>query len=356
MRVLLRRLLLLAAFVAAGWYFWYTPATIIAARVLDLEDEYQSKVARRRVRPPESEAVSAGDSFVRNRTNPGSASLYRQRVLASRPLPGSPALPPSWVEDLRAASQGAGPFAAHRNGALVYFRADEAPLDAVAPALRRSLGETGFRNAYTTAGTHDLEFMIFPEPRSSDAPSAVLYPQRHLAGIALLAGLAVYALLGVARAATVRADPLPLVVLDIAAAGGSAFLATLPFRLAASPGAALNDPWGGLIWFGAVALVPCMGLLFLAGREAWRIEVDMDGVRFRGLLRTRFIPYPAIQEASPEALSQPQSAVSLKLATGECLRVPWAGRMGMLSLVDALQHRGLLRDPNGRDNPRFHSM
>lgn len=344
MRELLRRFLLTAGFMAAAWYFWYTPATIIGARVLDLEAEYQARVARRSVTPQwNASAKPAGDSLARNHSNPGSPQRYRRRVLGSRPLPPELSLPAFWVKSLQEAAAGQGPFAGRRHGNLVYFSAEEAPLDAVASPLRQSLGRTGFVNAYTTVGADDLEFLIFPEPRSSSAPAAVMFPQRALAIPYGLGALALYALLGWSRRKDVRYDPVPVAVLDVAAAGGVAFLWGLPLRLAPSTAAAMDDPIGGPAWFWTLALLPMMGLLALARREAYGIEVTTDALRLRGLFRSRFVPFSDIHAATTEAPDAIQSTITLKLRSGEQLRLPWAGMQGLLSLVEALRRCGLLR-------------
>ncbi|MCW5963289.1 MAG: hypothetical protein KIT83_04560 [Bryobacterales bacterium] len=343
MRELLRRVLLTAGFLAAAWYFWYTPATIIGARVLDLEGEYQARVARRYVTPQSNApAKPAGSSFVRNHSNPGSPQRYRQHVLESRPLPHELSLPASWVKSLQDAAMGNGPFVGRRHRNLVYFSADEAPLEAVASPLRKSLGLTGFVNAYMTVGTHDLEFLIFPEPRSSDAPSAVMYPQRALAIPWALGALALYALLGWPARKDVRYDPVPVAVLDVVAAGGAAFLWALPLRLAPSTAAAIGDPIGGPVWFWTIALLPVLALLSLARREAYGIVVTPEALRFRSLFRTRIIPFTDIQAAATETPDAIQSTITLQLRSGEKLRLPWAGMQGLLSLVDTLRRYGLL--------------
>ncbi len=347
MKAILRRLVLAGCCLIAAWYFWYTPATILGARVLDLEEEYQSQVARRYVTPQQNSAKSSGSSFVRRHSNPGSPQRYRENVLTSRPLPAGFSLPASWVDGIRDAAIDRGPFVDRHHQNLVYFSTEELGLDSLGEAMRKSLKTTGYVNAYTTAGAEDLEIILFPEPRSSDAPSGVMYPRRGLTFPWAIGGFVLYTLLGWQTRKrgqpSIHFDPVPLAVLDLAAAGGMAFLVALPLRLAPSTKAATDDPLGGLVWFGALAVLPLLGLWMLALRESFGLEVLPHALRIRRMFRARTIPFTDMQSAAPEPADNMQSTITLQLQSGERIQLPWAGMQGALFLVDALQQHGLLR-------------
>jgi hypothetical protein len=339
MRHLLARLILAAGFLLAAWHFWFTPATLIGVRILDLRGEYLERAQRlaRRQPIPEPQALSQA------------ADAHRRKVLSSRPLHPLPALPTPWLDAVQLGIAGSGPFQQHKAGRLLYFRADAPPLDLVTGPLRRSLGETGFLNAYATVGSRDLEFMIFPEPHSADAPTAVMYPHRSQALVWVAAGLLLYGAIGWPLRRGVHFDPLPTVVLDLLAAAGAAFLFGLPLWISPSTAAALGDVPGGTLWFWGFALLPLLGLLRLAGRAAWRIDVSPEGLEFRTLLRRRAIPWHGVTAAELAETLTPPAGVVLYLDSGETLRIPWTGTVGFLHLIRSLQRFGPLRLAQGRE-------
>lgn len=339
MRHLLARLTLALGFALAAWHWLFTPATLVGVRVLELRAEYAERAERlaRYRAVPEGEALSAA------------ADAYRQKQMASRPLDPPPALPTAWLDAVQLGARGEGPLQHHGSGRLLYFRADAEPLERVADALRRSLGETGFLNAYATVGSADLEFLLFPEPHSSDAPAAVMFPQRAQAPLWLAGSMLLYAALGWPVRSGVRRDPLPTAVLDLLAAGGWALLFGLPLRIYPSTPAALDDLAGGTLWFWALALLPLLGLARLAARAAWRVETSMDALRVRTLLTNRTVAWSEIRGAEAVETLSPPAGIVLHLESGEQLRIPSTGMIGYLDFLRSLQRLGLLRAPRSRE-------
>lgn len=339
MRHLLARLTLAGGFALAAWHWLFTPATLIGVRVLDLRAEYRDHADRlfRRQQVPRGEALAAA------------VDAYRQKVMANRPLHPSPAFAPAWVDAVQLGAKGEGPFQQHREGRLLYFRADAEPLQLVAEPLRRSLRETGFLNAYATAGSTDLEFMLFPEPHSSDAPTAVMYPQRGQAPLWLLGGLLFYSVIGWPFRRGLQRDPLPTAVLDLLAASGWAFFFGLPLRIYPSTEAAVAEIPGGTLWFWSLAALPLLGLVRLAARASWRVETSGEALRVSSLLTRRTIPWSEVRAAETVETLSPPAGVVLHLESGEQLRIPSAGTVGFLDFLRSLQQLGLLRPTQGRE-------
>lgn len=339
MRHLLARLFLAAGFLLAAWLFWFTPPALIGVKVLDPRAEYLEHAKRwaRREPVPEAAVLAQG------------AEAYRQNLLSSRPLRLSSPLPVAWVDAVRLGTNGSGPFQDHKYGSLLYFSATEPPLDTIAGPLRTSLAETGFLNAYATAGSVDLEFMLFPEPHSSDAPPLVMYPERNQALLPLLCGLLLYLAFGWPSRRGVRWDPLPTAVLDLFSAAGMAFLFSLPLWVYPSTEAALSDLAGGPIWFWMFASLFLLQLLRLAGRAAWCLELRPEGLRIRQLLSARSISWGEVRSAEAAETLWPPAGIVLHLESGESCRIPWAGAVGYLDFLHSLQQLGLLRAPQGRE-------
>ena len=339
MRHLLARLILAVGFALAAWQWLFTPATLVGVRVLDLRAEYAERaerLARHRAVPEGATLSEAADA-------------YRRKLMGSRPLQPPPALPSAWLDAVQLGARGEGPLQHHHSGRLLYFRADAEPVDRVAGPLRRSLGETGFLNAYATVGSTDLEFMLFTEPHSSDAPTAVMYPQRAQAPLWLAGSLLIYAVLGWPVRRGVRRDPLPTTVLDLLAAAGWAFLFGLPLRIYPSTPAARADAAGGTLWFWALALLPLLGLFRLAARAAWRVEMSTDALRVCTLLTSRTIACREVRGAEAVETLSPPAGIVLHLQSGEQLRIPCTGTVGYLDFLYSLQHLGLLHAPRSRE-------
>ncbi len=337
MRELAARLALAAGFFAAAWHFWFTPPELVAVRAVDFAREYQEVYGA----PEQSRlgALFGARELVRRTTDPGSADKYREKTMSSRPLPPQPAITPEWASHVAAAAENRGPFAGRLVRKYVYFDSAEPPLNAVAPALRESLRRTSFLNAWLNAGGRDLEFVLYPEPHSSNAPSSVVYPARRQTALFAIAGLLLYIVLSLRAPSGIRHDPVPIRVLDLFVALSAALLFGLPLRIYPSTQAALQDVVGGTGFFWGVSAVLLLLLFALARRAAFRIVVDPQGVSFHGMMLSSSISWGQITGASVRETHGYAEGLELWLADGRRKFLGWTGMMDFLVLARALRQR-----------------
>ncbi len=339
---LLRRILLLAGLCLATWHFWFTPPTLIAARAIDFNQEYLRKYGPR----PRYAfgAMGAAEALIRRTTNPGSAAAFRAERISSRSIPPSPSSPASFAPDLAAAAAGRGPLASRFSHSFVFFDSAHPLVLPFAGPLRQSLRRTNFLNAYTQAGGRDVELMIFPEPHSSSAPASVMYPLRARAWLFAAAALGLYLLLGLARSSGARHDPLPLAVLDLAAATTDAFFFGLPLLVCYSTQAALDDPLGGPVFSWAVSLILAGGLLVLARRAAWRLRLTESALRLETLISSTEVPLTSLSTAAFHLTPDggETTGIDLRLVDGRIIPIDWTGLIDFLPVLDHLRRHGLL--------------
>lgn len=308
MREILARMVLAAGFLTAAWHFWFTPPELIGVRVVHLQKEPRAR-----------------------------------RAAAERTLPVNPALSSAWAAEIAEALQGRGPLAARRQRSFIYFAAGEAPVRAVAPALRASLQRTGFVNAFTSAGAYHLEFMLYREPHSAGAPAGVMFPLRSRAFTFVLAAVVLYGLLSVGGPTGARYDPAPLIALDGVAAACAGFFFGLPLWVYPSTQAALDDWTGGTLWSWLVSAAMLMCLLALARRAAYRIAVTPQGVVIRKLLASTLIPWDRITQATVKDERGVAAGIELRLSGKERAFLPWTAMMDFLPVVQAINGRVAIR-------------
>lgn len=338
---LLRRLLLLAGLSAAAWCVWYTPAELVAVRVVDFAAEYEARYGARRY--PVMGAMELGRELIRKHSNPGSAEALRRNAVGARPLAPVTGVPADWPAQLEAAQRGTGPLAARVQSRSVYFDLSESPVAPFAAPLRASLRSTGFANAYTQASGRDIEFTIYREPHSSPAPASVMFPLRGRARWPAFASLCVYLLLSLAAPCGARYDAVALAVLDLASAVAAALFFGLPLLVCDSTQAALDDPLGGPVWSWAVSGLAAGALIALARCAAFAIEAGEDSLRLRGLFSVREIPLSQIARVSLlGAAEEGERGICLHLSGGDTCPLHWAGLVDTLPIYDLLVSRGLL--------------
>lgn len=339
---ILRRLLLIAGLCTAAWYWFDSPERLISVRRPDFAQEYARKYGQRKY--AFKGAMEMGREFIRKNTNPGDAARFRERTLNSRYINPPPNDLSAWVDEIDSALQGRGSAAPRAAMRQVFYLPHEPPVDLFVPGLLGFYRGASWLNAYSTVANRDLEFWYHPEPRDSDAPQWILYPQRGSAWMWALGALAIYLLLPrTARGVSVRHDPIPIAVLDFAGAAIATFFWALPLFIHDSNRQAVNDIFGGagLSWFVSALVVPV--LMNNAARAAFGITATAGGLRVARLMGSREVPFGQLAAVSPLDDGAERIGIQLRLTTGEAVDLKWSGLMNFSGLLDALWRAGYYR-------------
>jgi|GEM_PF-2431346 len=339
---ILRRLILLAGAFAAAWFWFNSPATLISVCRPDFAKEYERKYGERKY--AFMGAMELGREFIRKNTDPGGIEQFRKRTLESRFIQ-----PPArdlgrWVDEIDAALKGQGSAARRVAKQQVFYLPEESPVDLFVPGIKKVYGGASWLNSYTTVAGRDLEFWYHPEPRDSDAPAWMLYPQRAQAWIWKLAAIALYFLLPRAvRKQSVRHDPIPILALDFAGASIATFFFALPLFVHDSNTAAVNDIFGGagISWLVTAFVVLLM--MSNARRAAFGVTVTQTGLRLSRLLGSREIAFSQIGGIAPIDEGPERLGLQLRLTTGETIDLEWAGLMNFAVLLDVFSRTGYYR-------------
>ena len=328
---LLRRVALVVCVCVAGWKALLSPAVLIQAERADFAAEYKSEFAPPEAQPPDS--ADEGEPLIARDRDRTTLDEYIAETTDHRLLTRDDDRWPGFL----AALPGDGRW----------MSLDDQALAGIRGGLREIFAQTQWSVIYLpviAAGkTSYIEFHYDTSPRTSKAPVSLIYPERRLAWLWCLAGIAIYALLPWAKnsAWMVTYDRVCIVALDLIAVLMVGFFFALPLYASSSTDEALGGDFGMTVFLWCIAACGTPILIWSTRCAAFALIVEQGQFRIGRLTGSRVCPFAEITSAETIEHNGSWTGVKIECRSGVAYKLAYGPLCRFERLLDGLRLAGV---------------